>query len=172
MRLSVVRIVLPAAAALLAFAAPLRAQSVSAVSLGGGIMNYDLSGVGNVLALNLRAEAPLSRNFVLEPGVVLSRPKLQGGDDATLLIPEVQGQLQLPLGPVAPYLGAGMGVALGWGPEDRGGFETEVAPSVGAGLRMDYGGLLGFVVDGRVHGMGWDFAGSTTEVTVGVRLRR
>ena len=172
MRRSVVRLVLPAAATLLAFAAPVSAQSISAVSVGGGIMDYDLSGTGNVPSFNLRVEAPLSRNFLLEPGVMLSRPHLQGGDDATMLIPEVQGQFQLPLGPVAPYLGAGMGVVLGWGPEDRGGFETELAPSVGAGLRIDAGGLLGFVVDGRIHGMGFDFDGVTSELTVGVRLRR
>ena len=172
MRRSVVRFSLPAAAALLAFAAPLGAQSVSAVSLGGGVTNYDLSGVGTVPSFNLRAEAPLSRNFVLEPGVMFFRPELQGGGDATLLIPEVQGQLQLPLGPVAPYVGAGLGVALGWGPADRGGFETELAPSAGVGLRVDYGGLLGFVIDGRIHGMGWDLDGGATEVTVGVRLRR
>jgi hypothetical protein len=147
-----------------------RAQSVSEISLGGGMMDYDLSGVGQTLTLTVRAVAPLSRTFLLEPGIVWARPDLQGGGGATLLIPEVQVQAQLPLGAVlAPYLGAGVGAGLAFAEGDN---EYDVALSAGAGVRIDVGGLLGVVIDGRVHGYGTDFAGSSAELTIGLRLRR
>lgn len=173
MKISIVRILGPAALALMAaFALPgaARAQSVSELSVGGGIMDYDLSGVGQTLTLNARAVAPLSRTFVLEPGIVWARPELQGGGEATLLIPEVQLQARFPLGAVAPYLGVGVGAALAFA-DDRDD-DHEVAFSGGAGLRIDAGGLLGFVIDGRVHGLGTEFTASTAELTLGLRIRR
>lgn len=173
MKISIVRILGPAALALAAaFALPgaARAQSVSEFSVGGGIMDYDLSGVGQTLTLNARAVAPLSRTFVLEPGILWANPDLQGGGEATLLIPEVQLQARFPLGVVTPYLGAGVGAALAFA-DDRDD-EYEAAFSGGAGLRIDAGGLLGFVLDARVHGFGTDFSGSTSELTLGLRIRR
>jgi len=173
MKISLVRFFGPAALALAAaFVLPgaARAQSVSELSFGGGIMDYDLSGVGQTLTLNARAVAPLSRTFVLEPGILWARPDLQGGGEATLLIPEVQLQARLPLGVVMPYLGAGVGAALAFN-DDRDD-NHEIAFSGGAGVRIDAGGLLGFVVDGRIHGFGTDFSSSTAELTLGLRIRR
>jgi hypothetical protein len=173
MKISIVRFLGPAALALAAacvLPGAARAQSVSELSVGGGIMDYDLSGVGQTLTLNARAVAPLSRTFVLEPGILWAKPELQGGNQATLLIPEVQVQAQLPIGPVAPYLGVGVGASLAF--VDDGEDDHEVAFSGGAGVRIDAGGLLGFVLDGRVHGLGTDFAGSTAELTLGLRIRR
>lgn len=157
-------------AAALAAPGTARAQSVSEVSLGGGIMDYDLAGVGQTLTLNARAVAPLSPTFLLEPGIVWARPDLQGVVVATLLIPEVQVQAQLPLGAVlAPYVGAGVGAVLAFAEGDN---EYDLAVSGGAGVRIDAGGLLGLVIDGRVHGYGTDFAGSSAELTIGLRIRR
>jgi len=174
MKISLVRFFGPAALALAAaFVLPgaARAQSVSEFSFGGGIMDYDLSGVGQTLTLNARAVAPLSRTFVLEPGILWAKPDLQGGGEATLLIPEVQLQARLPLGAVTPYLGAGVGAALAFVDDDRGD-NHEIAFSGGAGVRIDAGGLLGFVVDGRIHGFGTDFSSSTAELTLGLRISR
>lgn len=173
MKLPIVRILGPAALALAAaFVLPGAARAQTEFSLGGGIMDYDLAGVGQTLTLNVRAVAPLSRTFTLEPGIVWAKPELQGGGDATLLIPEVQLQANFPLGPVAPYLGLGVGAALAFADDDSGGNDQEIAFSGGAGLRIDAGGLLGFVVDGRVHGFGTEFGGSTAELTLGLRIRR
>jgi hypothetical protein len=172
MKISIVRFFGPAALALAAacvLPGAARAQSVSEFSIGGGIMDYDLSDVGQTLTLNARGVAPLSRTFVLEPGILWARPDLQGGGEATLLIPEVQVQARFPLGPVAPYLGVGVGAALAFMDGDD---DHDVAFSGGAGLRVDAGGLLGFVLDGRVHGLGTDFSASTAELTLGLRIRR
>ncbi len=173
MKISIVRILGPSAHALAAaFALPgaVRAQSISEFSVGGGIMDYDLSGVGQALTLNARAVAPLSRTFALEPGILWARPELQDGGEATLLIPEVQLQARFPLGAVTPYVGAGVGAALAF--VDDGDDDHEVAFSGGAGVRIDAGGLLGFVLDGRVHGLGTELTASTAELTLGLRIRR
>ena len=173
MKISIIRFLVPATLVLAAaFVVPGAARAQTELSFGGGIMDYDLAGTGQTLTLNARAVMPLSRTFALEPGIVWAQPELQGGGGATLLIPEVQLQASFPIGPVAPYLGLGVGAALAFADDDSGGNDQEIAFSGGAGLRVDAGGLLGLVVDGRVHGFGTSFGGSTAELTVGLRIRR
>ncbi|HYJ81164.1 MAG TPA: hypothetical protein VEW03_16235 [Longimicrobiaceae bacterium] len=170
MRISRRLVVVAIASALCA--GPSAAQSIEALSFGAGLMDQGLWEGGEAAAFNLRVEMPWRGMLLLEPGLVFARGNLPGEGGATLLVPELQAQLQLPLGGAAAYLGAGMGMALAWRAEENGGFAADPAPSIGAGVRIDYGGLLGFVIDGRLRGSGLDFDDRTRELTVGVRLRR
>ncbi|HEX9937753.1 MAG TPA: outer membrane beta-barrel protein [Longimicrobium sp.] len=161
-----------AAAAVLtvaASAAQAQATGGTGVSFSGGTMNYDLSGTGNTPALALRADFPLASVFRLEAGVVAARPDQQFGDDPTFIIPEVQLQAQLPLGRVAPYVGAGIGMTRQF--ESEVGSNSDVAFSAGAGARVALAQRLAGIVDGRVHAIGSGFTGTTAELSVGLRWR-
>lgn len=148
------------------------AQSIEALSLGAGVASEGLWEDNEALVLNLRLEMPWRGMILLEPGLVFARGNLDGEGGATLLVSEIQAQAQLPLAGAALYAGAGLGMALAWRADENGGFAADAAPSLAAGVRIDYGGLLGFVIDGRVRGTGLDFDDRSHEVTLGVRLRR
>jgi hypothetical protein len=160
-----------AAATLAVSASAARAQAIegAGVSFSGGTMNYDLSGTGNTPALALRADFPFSSIFRVEAGVVAAKPDQQFGDDPTFIIPEVQLQAQLPLGRVAPYLGAGVGMTRQF--ESTVNARSDLALSAGAGARVALAQRLAGIVDGRVHAIGDNFAGTTAEVSVGLRWR-
>jgi len=61
----------------------------------------------------VRVTRPFSRILLLEAGAGLMRYDTDGGDRAYMFFPEVQLQVQAPLGRVAPYLGFGGGMVIG-----------------------------------------------------------
>ena len=142
-----------------------------AVSLSYGVSQFDLSGTGDARMIALRVERMFSRRAILEGGVVVARPGQQFGDTTTLVIPEVQAQLQLAVGRVAPYLGAGMGVAFDFRDDAHGGTQTDVSISVAGGLRGWITDRVGVRAELRVRGFGWRFWGSAAEWTGGLALR-
>lgn len=142
-----------------------------AVSLSYGVSQFDLSGTGNARMLALRVERMFSRRGILEGGVVVARPGQQFGDTTTLVIPEVQAQLQLAVGRVAPYLGAGIGWAFDFRDEADGGTQNDVTASVAAGLRGWFTDRFGARAELRVRGFGTRFTGTAAEWTGGLALR-
>ncbi len=70
---------------------------------------------------------------------------------------------------MAPYLGAGVGVTRQFESTVPG--RSDVAFSAGAGARVALAQRLAGIVDGRVHGIGTEFTGTTAEVSVGLRWR-
>lgn len=142
-----------------------------ALSLSYGMFQYDLSGTGDVGMIAVRVERMFAANGLLEAGIAAARPAQQFGDTTTYVIPEVQAQVQLPLGRVAPYLGGGVGVALDFRDEIHGGTQADVTVSAAAGLRAWITERLGARAELRVRGIGRSFAGSAAEWTIGAALR-
>jgi hypothetical protein len=167
-----IRVAAMAAVALGASAAGARAQALggTGVTVAAGLMNYDLSGTGNTLAIALRVDRPITPVFRVEGSVTGARPGQQFGGDPLLLIPEVQLQAELPLHGLAPYLGLGFGLAYSASGDDVPS-RTEMALSGGAGVRAEVSSRLSGVLDGRVHALGSNFAGTTGELTLGLRWR-
>jgi hypothetical protein len=170
MRTALVAVPAVLAAAVPALARAQRADVVGrpAVSVGGGVFQYDLSGTGTVPMLAARVELPLARYALVEGGVVAARPERQSAGRETFVAPEAQLQLQLPLGRFAPYLGAGAGAALRSG---GGRTDSDLTVSGAGGVRAwltDRTGLRGEL---RVRGIGTRFTGSAAEWTLGVSRR-
>jgi hypothetical protein len=141
------------------------------VSLSTGAMQFDLSGTGTALMAVARGEIPISRIMLLEGSLAYSRPEQQFSGHTSLLIPEVQAHLQWPLGRVAPYLGAGGGLAMDFRGEDFGGLETAVTLSGAGGLRVRFSHRLGARAELRVRGVGTEFSGVAAEWTLGASWR-
>jgi hypothetical protein len=155
--------------AAIADAAPRR----PAVSMSGGAFAYDLSGTGTVPMLAVRAELPLTRFTLVEGGLTAARPDQQFGARTTFLAPEAQLQLQLPLagGRVAPYLGAGAGAALDFRGRQFGGTQADLTASAAGGLRAWLTEQVGLRAEMRVRGIGRGFTGSAAEWTLGAAWR-
>ena len=81
-----------------------------ALSLSAGVSQFDLSGTGTTNIVALRGEYPLVPALLVEGGMTIARPQQAFSDRGTLLMPELQLQLQLPKR-VAPFIGLGTGFA-------------------------------------------------------------
>jgi hypothetical protein len=141
------------------------------VSLSYGLFQFDLSGTGDSRMWAARVEKPLNRFLLAEGGVLFARPGQQFGDTTTFVVPEVQLQGQLPLGPVAPYIGGGLGMAFDLRDDQAGGTQSDVTLSVAGGLRAWFTQVLGARAELRVRGIGSRFTGSAAEWTLGAALR-
>src|SRR3712207_3041719 len=109
------KVILSVAAATAVVAGSARAQSVTpppAFSVNAGAFQYDLAGTGTTPMLAVRADFPLGQVVLVEGSLGFARPEQQFGGRTTMMIPEAQLQVQLPLGRVLPYVGAGGGAAL------------------------------------------------------------
>lgn len=136
-------------------------------SIMAGAAEYDLSGVNTSPVYAVRAAVPLRRNVLME-GSFSYVPTAQQFGKSHLLLPEVQAQLQGTWGRFSPYLGLGGGVAIDLPEEDTGAEdEVDFAPSFSVGLRVTMAPGVGLRADGRLHGIGADFAGGVSELTAG-----
>lgn len=156
-------------AALLASAAALADGHAQAITLAGGARLYDGDDGESATMAALRTEFPIGTGALIEFASSLSEVP----DDTRSGVRSVfEAQLQLPirLGDVlTPYVGAGAGmghVNQTSGGEDEG---WQGVLSAGAGVRVAFADQLGVVIDARVRGIGADFAGSHTDITVGLR---
>jgi hypothetical protein len=158
------------AAAALAAAAPVQAQVFAgqddarrpAVAIIGGAVQYDLSGTGTRGFGGVRAQVPVLRHLVVEPGVTYMNYRLQGilrGPRVAMWFPEVQLQAELPLGAVRPYLGAGAGIAVASLLDER---DVEATASVTGGARVALPGGWGAGGELRVRAVD-PFTGTTAE---------
>ena len=130
-------------------------------------MDYDLSGTGHAPALSVRAVRDLFSNVSLEVGGSYAKPSQQFGS-STLFMPEVHVHYNWTAGRVSPYAGGGIGTALRTAP-----FLTDWDPTLsvagGAGVRLT--DRLSLTGELRVRNHEWQFAGTTTELGVGLAWR-
>ena len=137
-----------------------------AVALVGGIAEYELAGTSTTTLVGTRVEAELRPWLVIEGALGYHR---SGGDvtrSSRLTIPEVQMQLQLPEGPVRPYVGFGAGYAFGQGQDSEGTRSGAIGVRVPLpSTRVDLRGEL------RVRGVGSTSGTSSREWTVGAGYR-
>lgn len=164
-----------AAALALAPAAPSAAQlalapAVPILTIAAGVSQYDLAGTGTAPHGAIRYARPLGRLLSLEVGAGYTRYEPDGGAEAVNLVtPEVQLQAQLAGRRIAPYLGAGGGVAASWISD---AFESEVTLSAAAGVRAAIARNAALAGELRVRGIGNGFEGAAAEWTLALALRR
>ena len=157
------------AAALLALT-PHVVSAQTAISISGGLAQFDLSGTGDTPIIALRVDMPVNRYVIAEAGVAVMWPDQQFGDTTTLWIPELQMQLQRP-GRLAPFVGVGFGGAFDMRDDDDGGTQSDITLSAAAGLRAQVTRVFGLRVELRVRGIGDSFSGSVAEWTAGASFR-
>lgn len=146
-------------------------QTAPSVSLSAGWFNFDLSGTGDTLAVAVQGTLPISPLVLVEGGLLFARPRQQFGEITTLVVPDIQAQLQWPLGRVAPYIGLGGGAVLDFASDDAGGLDSDLAISGAAGARAALTDRLGVRAELRVYGFGTRFTGSGTALTAGLAWR-
>lgn len=168
-----------AIASLLASSGTLDAQQPNAtdanrgmrLAVGGGISHFDLSGVGTAPAVFARAEVPLGRIFLIEPGVTYLRPDQQFGFRSNFVVGEVQFQAQAPFGQLAPYIGAGVGRALDLREKENGGSIGRLSLSGALGLRFQAASRVALRSELRGHAFGREFTASMAIWSLGIAWR-
>ena len=141
-----------------------------AISLSAGVSQFDLSGTGTMGIVAARGEFPIVPVLLLEGGVTLARPEQQFSDRSTLVMPEIQLQLQVPRR-VAPYLGIGAGFATDMASEQHGGSDSEITFAGSAGLRAAVTRQVGLRMELRIREFGTGFYGTTADWTLGAAWR-
>jgi outer membrane protein W len=146
-----------------------QAERETSLLLGGGVMNFDLSGTGTTAAFTARVSREIGANFVFEGGVLFARPEQQFGD-STLVVPEVQLQYHFRAGRFTPYLGAGVGIAFVRDDVILTDSRRSTVAFAG-GTRVSLNDRAGLFGEFRVRGFDWDFVGTSTDVVGGVVVR-
>lgn len=145
---------------------PALAQEVGRPALGVGVgpSAYDLSGTGTSFVIAARIEYPPVNVLTLEVSVSYFEytPQLSIRAER-FLFPEVSVQGNLPLGPVWPYLGGGLGFAAVV--SGRSDSHLTVHGAFGARLRLP--GHWGVRGELRLRSVD-PFVGNTADFTVGV----
>lgn len=141
-----------------------------ALSLSAGVSQFDLSGTGTTSIVALRGEYPLVPALLVEGGVTIARPRQALGNRGTLLMPELQLQLQLPKR-VAPFIGLGTGFAHDGVVARYGGDANRITFSGAAGLRAAITRQVGLRAELRVRYFGTGFNGTTADWTLGAAWR-
>ncbi len=141
-----------------------------ALSLSAGVSQFDLSGTGTTGVLAVRGEYPIVPALLIEGGVTFARPDQQFGVDGTLVMPELQFQLQLPRR-MAPFIGLGTGFSHDGAVARFGGDANDITFSGAAGLRAALTRALGLRMELRVRYFGTGFTGSTADWTLGAAWR-
>jgi hypothetical protein len=92
--------------------APASAQSrfYNGIGLSAGVAQFDMSGTGTAPFGALRLERELTSWLVADGALGVLRPDEQLSERRVYLVPEAQLQIQLPIGRVRPYVGAGTGM--------------------------------------------------------------
>jgi hypothetical protein len=129
-------------------------------------MDSELSGTGHAPALAVRAVRDLFSNVSLEVGGTYSKPNQLR--TSTLFMPEVQLHYNWNVGRVSPYAGGGIGTAM-----RTALFVTDWDPTLSAagGAAVRLTDRLSLTGELRLRGHEWQFAGTTTELGVGLTWR-
>ena len=140
-----------------------------AFTLAGGARLYDGEDGESATMAALRTEFPIGTRALIEfASSVAEIPDANRSGVRSVF--EAQVQYLLPLGDVlTPYFGAGGGIGhvnQVSGRED-GGWQGVLSAS--AGVRVAISEQLSVAVDARVRGIGAEFSGSHTDLTVGLR---
>jgi opacity protein-like surface antigen len=156
-------------AALLASAAAVADAHGQAYTLAGGARMFDGDDGESATMGALRTEFPIGSTALIEFASSIAEVPDENRAGVRSVF-EAQVQLPVHLGDVlTPYFGAGAG--LGHvnhaNDEDEGGWQGVLSAS--AGVRIAFADQLGAVIDARVRGIGLEFTGSHTDLTVGLR---
>jgi hypothetical protein len=135
------------------------------VEVAVGLMDFDLSGTGQTLSIDMRGAKALNRRLALEFGVTVARPQQQFGG-SSLFVPEAQLTYSWKFGRVRPFVRGGGGLAH----ESKLGFEARWRPSLsgGGGARIQLTDRLHAIGEMRLRGIGRSFGGSTAEWLGGI----
>lgn len=155
-------------AALLASAAAAEAHA-QAYTLAGGARLFGGDDGESATMGALRTEFPIGTGALIEFASSIAEVPDKGRAGVRSVF-EAQVQIPVRLGDVlTPYFGAGAG--FGHVNEvsgrDDGGWRGVLSAS--AGVRVALAGQLGVVIDARVRGIGAEFTGSHTDLTLGLR---
>ena len=140
------------------------------VTLSAGVSEFDLSGTGTAFTASARVDVPIRPVLLLEAGIGFLSADQQFGDTTTVLLPEVQAQVQYP-GSLSPYLGLGLGLAADFRDEEDGGTEVDPTFSIAGGVRVAVTEELGLRAELRVRGHETGFVGTTADITGGLSWR-
>ena len=168
--MNVFRTFVRAMALMVVLASPAAAQNFRdrALALVGGWFQYDLSGTGTVTFVGVRVDLPKSTRLIIEPGVTYTAYRPQSDNEKiSLLIPELQFQLQLATGRVRPFLGVGAGAVLISGGVPA---ETELMLSGAGGFRFRLNDKWGLRTELRMRAID-PFTGTAAEWTGGASVR-
>ena len=144
-------------------------RSPQVLTLGGGVARYDLGGdKGTTAVFVARFDGTIGQYFVIEPGFAYMHFSGQFGG-RNYLLPEISFQGQGYIGPVRPFLGAGIGFAnISTGPS-----QSQVSLHAVSGLRIRFGGGWGMRLEVRAravdpfHNHTYDFTGGIMRVLPG-----
>lgn len=142
-----------------------------AFTIAGGARLFDGDDGESATMAALRTEYPIGTSALIEFASSISEVPnpFRAGVRSVF---EAQVQLPVTLGDVlTPYFGVGAGMGHVNHVEGRedGGWQGVL--SAGAGVRVAFAEQLGVVIDARVRGIGTEFTGSHTDITVGLRYQ-
>jgi hypothetical protein len=120
--------------------------------------------------MGARVDAPIQRIVLIEAGATWFSADQQFGDTTTVLLPEVQGQIQYPAR-LSPYVGLGLGLSVDFREEEDLGTQVDPTFSVALGVRLDVNESVGLRAEVRVRGHEPDFTGTTGDWIGGVSWR-
>jgi hypothetical protein len=142
------------------------------LTLSAGAFQYDRAGPGTAPVLAARGELPLSQVFLVEGGLAAARPEARRAGVTSLVVPEAQLQAQFATGPwIAPYIGAGLGAALGRPANPTARTERELTLSAATGVRYWISEDRGLRAELRVRRVGPELGGTAAEWTLGSSWR-
>jgi hypothetical protein len=156
-------------AALLASASAVADGHAQAYTIAGGARMFDGDDGESATMGALRTEFPIGTGALIEFASSIAEVPDENSSGVRSVF-EAQVQVPVRLGDVlTPYFGAGAGFGHvnEVSGQDDGGWQGVLSAS--AGVRVAVAGQLGMVIDARVRGVGIEFAGSHTDLTVGLR---
>lgn len=139
--------------------------------IGVGAFDYSLAADGRSAMLAGRLERAHTSRVIGEAGFLYTRVRERGSDEsANYLIPEVQVQVQLREGRIAPYLGVGGGVALDFRPDSM---HTNATASASLGVRAWLSNVAALRSEFRVRAVsgGRGSGGTSRELVIGLLMR-
>jgi hypothetical protein len=139
------------------------------LALMAGRAEYDLSGVRTSNVWAVRWTDPVRSFLVTDWSVTYIHTRQQFGR-SDFWLPESQFQVQGLWGAFAPYLGAGIGLAIDDPDDDALDTEVDLATSAAVGVRLAVAERIGLRVDGRLHGIEIDYTGTVAGLTAGVTI--
>jgi hypothetical protein len=141
-----------------------------AVSISFGARGYDIGdSEGRAVLAAIRSDFYIRPGIILEIAGSVADPPADRPERAATSVLEAQLQTEAALGRLAPYAGAGIGLARTRAADDETGSAAVV--SVGAGVRYALSYQLGLVADVRARGLGFAFEDDHLDVTLGFRWR-
>jgi hypothetical protein len=166
-----VRLALSALAILFAAAPPLAAQEIEQprhLSINTGILHFETATGTLAPMVAFRGTSPLGNSLLLELALLAARPEDGDHNRTTLIVPESQIQVFLPVARVTPYLGLGAGAVFDRNGNGAGHRETYLSLSASLGVKGWFSSRLGGQAEFRGRGVSVDMDRSSSEYSIGL----